>query len=149
MLLKVFPPTSLLWSTNLLHRLSSGSVLEQFVHNQATEIRELVPVTCWRHCAGVENPADIPSRGLTPLELSTNRLWHCGPEWLVKETNEQLPARSEMPEGCLLEMRLKDRRTLTLLVDEVDAGLGSIIECQDYSSVIHLFTVTAYVMRFV
>ncbi len=54
-----------------------------------------------------------------------------------------------MPEDCLLEMRLKYRRTLTLLVDEVDTGLGSIIECQDYSSVIHLFTITAYVMRFV
>ncbi len=96
-----------------------GREWKQFVHNQATEIRELVPVTCWRYCAGVEDPTDIPSRGLTPLELSANRLWHCGPNWLVKETNEQPPARSEMPEDCLLEIRLKDRRTRILLVDEV------------------------------
>ena len=34
---------------------------KQFVENRVTEIRRLVPAKCWRHCAGIENPADTPS----------------------------------------------------------------------------------------
>ena len=34
------------------------------------------------HCAGRDNPADIPSRGLTPKELATSELWMNGPDWL-------------------------------------------------------------------
>lgn len=47
------------------------------VQNQLSEIRKLLPVDCWRHCSGKDNPKDLPSsRGLTPLELTVNALWH-------------------------------------------------------------------------
>ena len=53
-----------------------------FVQNRVNEIHKLLPVDCWSHCSGKENPADIPSRGMMPLELSVSRLWRNGPEWL-------------------------------------------------------------------
>ena len=46
-----------------------------FVQNRVEEIRKLTPVDIWSHCPGKENPADLPSRGLTPVELTISQLW--------------------------------------------------------------------------
>ena len=59
-----------------------------FVQHRVNEIRRLVPTECWGHCAGKNNPADIPSRGLTALELSVNKLLSEGPEWLQTPVSE-------------------------------------------------------------
>ncbi len=53
-----------------------------FVRNRVVEIRQKVPPERWFHCPGETNPADLPSRGLSLLELSVNTLWRRGPEWL-------------------------------------------------------------------
>ena len=47
---------------------------EQFVENRVREKCELALSTCLRHCPGLDNPADLPSRGLSPLELSTSKM---------------------------------------------------------------------------
>ena len=49
------------------------------VQNRVVEIRTLIPIECWNYCPGIQKPADIPSRGATPLELSTNVPWCRGP----------------------------------------------------------------------
>ena len=52
----------------------------QFVQNRVMEIRALVPCDSWRHCPGVKNPADIPSRGVSPSEFREKlSLWMHGP----------------------------------------------------------------------
>ena len=43
-----------------------------FVQNRVNEIRTLMPVNNWRRCRGKNNPANVPSRGMSPLELSVS-----------------------------------------------------------------------------
>ena len=45
---------------------------KQFVENCVTSICASIPAQHWRHCPGEDNPADIPSRGMTASELSKN-----------------------------------------------------------------------------
>jgi len=51
---------------------------KQFVQHQVIEIRKLLSHDCWHHCSGIENPADLPSRGLSTVKLSQNKLWANG-----------------------------------------------------------------------
>ena len=60
-----------------------------FVQNRVAEIRRLVPPNCWSHCSGETNPADLPSRGLSLLELLVNQLWCHGPESLGTKLTSQ------------------------------------------------------------
>lgn len=120
-----------------------------FIQNRVNEVRSLTPTECWSHCSGKDNPADVPSRGLTPLELSVNLLWRKGPEWLSdKLDNEE--QMDEMPEGCATEMKAANRKsTHGLLTTNPSSGLRQILKCEDYSSLPKLLRVTAYTLKFV
>ena len=122
-----------------------------FVRNRVTEIRRLVPPSSWHHCSGETNPADLPSRGLSLVELSVNHLWRSGPKWLnVKLVIEEEtdPKRICMPDECATEMRAKDcQPSHNLLTSESGPTIGEIMKLQDYSNLSHLRRVTAYVLR--
>ena len=121
---------------------------KQFVQNRVSEIRGLVPTDCWQHCPGTDNPADIPSRGLSPIELFVSKLWHCGPDWLQGTTLKSPSEMKEMPSECLAEMKVGDKKTHTLLTGEV-ACLDKVIRCKEHSSLSRLTSVTSYVIKFV
>lgn len=86
------------------------SAWKQFVQNRVSEIRELLPTS-----PESSNPADIPSRGLTPIELSTNGMWHCGPDWLHGAPDESVPNVKEVPIDCLTEMKSKETHSLLIV----------------------------------
>ena len=99
-----------------------------FVQNRMIEIRKLLPVNSWRHCPGQLNPADIPSRGATLLELVGNSLWHDGPSWLRGMETDEPTTDMSMPNECLDEMRVKDQQAFhSLLTTEEPRGIGQII----------------------
>lgn len=59
-----------------------------WVANRLSEILTLTSRDQWRHCPGAQNPADLPSRGLTAFELKACALWWFGPEFiLLPESN--------------------------------------------------------------
>ena len=122
-----------------------------FVQNRVTEIRRLIAPTCWRHCPGKDNPADIPSRGITPLELSTRVLWHVGPPWLGKGEPSSSIGNEEvqLPVECLSELRSKDQQLVHgLLMAGTATKLSQMIDCKKFGSFERLISTTALVLKF-
>ena len=127
-----------------------GKEWKPFVKNRVNEIRKLLPIDCWNHCSRKDNPVDIPSRGLAPLELSVNMLWRNGPSWLTDMETIQEVQGFPMPEQCVTEMKAKDHNSVhSLLISEEPIGLGRIMKCQDYRLLHRLLSVMAYLLRFV
>ncbi|XP_021967505.1 uncharacterized protein LOC110862594 [Folsomia candida] len=52
-----------------------------FVGNRVRDILKFSKQSEWRHVPGIQNPADLPSRGCSPRELLTSKWWE-GPGWL-------------------------------------------------------------------
>ena len=49
---------------------------------------------------GGTNPADLPSRGLAPLDLSVSELWCNGPSWLTHGKIEEGNQEAIITEEC-------------------------------------------------
>ena len=110
----------------------------------------LVPVECWDHCSGKSNPADIPSHGLSSVELLVNELWKHGPVWLQQDLDTSiLPL--EISEACANELRSSG--VLCLMISMHTTAVSSVVDCNRYSSVhklrIYIYGITAYVLKFI
>ena len=51
------------------------------MENRVKEIQKQDDLFCYVPTA--QNPADLPTRGLTVSELQQSKLWWSGPEWLT------------------------------------------------------------------
>ena len=121
-----------------------------FIQNRVNEVRSLTPIECWSHCSGKDNPADVPSRGLTPLELSVNLLWQNGPKWSSDRVDGREPQTDEMPEGRIAEMKAADQKLIhSVLTTGSMTGLQQIMKCEDYSGPSKLLRVIVLVLKFV
>ena len=119
-----------------------------FVRNRVNKIRCNVHPSAWNHCPGVLNPADLPSRGLTTLEVAVNQLWRRGPEWLYADV---LPCPDSepgcMPEECSVELTATALRSLNLVVTESHGSIADLLSCENFSTLSRLLRVTAYIVR--
>ena len=73
------------------------------------EIQWLLDPSVWRHCPGLQNPTDLPSRGLSVSQLRESQLWWKGLSWL-QELEKDWPKdlRSKSPnEAAQLERKSK------------------------------------------
>ncbi|XP_061395654.1 uncharacterized protein LOC133331269 [Musca vetustissima] len=73
-----------------------------FVANRVSKIHDKVGDK-WRHVSTHDNPADLATRGVTPLELKERNLWWFGPSWLQKD-EKFWPSAINIPE-IRLEMK--------------------------------------------
>ncbi|XP_037928489.1 uncharacterized protein LOC119664075 [Teleopsis dalmanni] len=60
---------------------------EKFVRTRATEIKNLIPETEWRHIRSKDNPADVASRGICANKLKDYMLWWHGPACNISTTS--------------------------------------------------------------
>ena len=121
---------------------------KQFVESRVTEIRRLVPTSCWRYCPTSSNPADLPSRGVKPSEL-TSTIWYTGPKWL----HEPQP-RAEVDSGSAasqceeVERERKATPTTVMAVGCTShSSIEKVIDVNRFSSLSKLLRVTAYVLK--
>ena len=116
----------------------------QFVQNRVNEIRTLVPAQHWKHCSGHDNPADLPSRGISLPELLSKSVWFSGPSWLSSPVQASRCDEESMPDECILEMKKSAQHVLL-----VGGEIGTVMQCQRFSSLGRLLRVTAYVLKFI
>ena len=147
-------------SMTVLYWIKNKKQWKQYVMSRVMEIRKSTSPEMWRHCPGVQNPADLPSRGMNASELVNERRWWKGPEFLSKSESEW-PERTEVKETeSSKNEAVKNPTTVThtLSAPQPDddlhkefskANLEAIINCNRYSSKIKLLRVTALVLLFV
>ena len=70
-------------SMDVLCWIQSDRLFKVFVQNRVTTIRELTDPDSWRFIRGVENPADLGTRGISLTQLAVSTKWWKGPPFLV------------------------------------------------------------------
>ena len=63
---------------------------KQFDRHRIKEILKLSRKEDWGHCPGVENPADLGSRGVTASCVNESELWWKGPKWLPQSSTKYI-----------------------------------------------------------
>ena len=118
--------------------------------SRVEEIRESTTPASWNFYPGEQNPADIPSRGLTASELVTEDKWWKGLEFLYNVEEEWPREDNVYSENENARKEVVKNPTLALVSGEQvrQTGLHQIIDAKRYSSLTKLLRVTAYVLRF-
>lgn len=112
-----------------------------FVGNCISCIMEQLPLECWKHVRGIENPADCSSRWIFPSELVQHELWWYGPSWLYLPQTEWSRQSVSLPSES--EEERKELCTPTVVWYK-----NPIIPYDRFSSFTHLKQVTVLVFRF-
>ena len=119
---------------------------KQFVRNRVSEIQKLTDPAKWRHCSGVENPADLLTRGVSADHLNAkSSVWLNGPSWLMTVSSDacsnSVDVDSEIVEDSVEEVS----DNLCCIVSE----LSPLVDFERFSSFTKLVRVVNYVLRFI
>ena len=152
-------------SITVFYWIQSDKEFKQFVQNRIDEIHELTDVKSWRHCPGIENPADIGLRGCQASALMSNSLWWKGPAWLQSSPNNYpksgAVSNKEPREECSRELKESERNsenvahaTTTVNLTKEPTRIKTIrlaeaIDCEQFSDATKLFSVTALSLKFI
>ena len=100
-------------STTVLWWLRTSKELDVFVGNRVCRILDGSDVSQWYHVSTKENPADLPTRGLSGRLLAKSRLWWEGPPFLQLPRN-QWPKQPLVVEtrDCAEGYRKEEKRRL-------------------------------------
>ena len=134
-------------SKTALYWIYNNGEWKNFVQHRVNEILKRTRKEDWGHVAGVDNPADLGSRGVTASHLRDSKIWWEGPEWL-KKGRENWP--NSFPLEISDDVREESKKTAAaMIMTKEKSGVHSVIEIERYSSLRKLLRVTAYVKRFI
>ncbi|XP_028413524.1 uncharacterized protein LOC114536361 [Dendronephthya gigantea] len=143
-------------SKTVLYWIKNAKPWKQYVLTRVKEIRECTAQDSWRHCPGLENPADLPSRGMNANKLVNEKRWWEGPEFLYKsETEWPKKVENKENEASMNEV-VKNPTTVTHTLTNLStesvrlfshANIGAIMDCNEFHSKTKLLRVTTMVLR--
>lgn len=129
-------------SSTVLAWISRENEWGTFVWNRVKEIRKSTNSSDWHHVPGHLNPADLPSRGCSPKELSESKWWE-GPAWLRLPEQEWPKSLPDVDEETVASER---RRKTVATLSNVDCPPWYSRYFSSYSRCIRL---VAWIQRFV
>ena len=152
-----FATTNCFWmdSMTTLAWIKNYRPWKMFVRNRVNQIRKLTSVECWQHCQGDVNPADLPTRGISGIDLINNKLWWEGPAFLKQEAPLRPTSNissneidCETDEVVKRELAKTNQEVTHSLLNKVNIDLN-FINFDRFSSRSKLIRTTAFVLRFV
>ena len=149
------PKRSFIWSDSscVLAWLRSGVNRRQpFVTNRLSEIATLSQPDEMRFVPTDHNPADIPSRGSSIIDLH-NSPFLCGPKFLRKHEGEWPGPPINPPQLAIIDPATPDVDEDTaegeITNDRSDVGLSALLGIDRFSTLNRLVRIGAYVRRFI
>jgi hypothetical protein len=113
---------------------NKASMYKQFVQERVKEIRRNVGTDCWRHIAGKQNPADLPSRGCLCNEFNAETFL-TGPDWLCQGEEGWPIKKLEKSNEADSELKKEAKNAISLHASEIDdIGLDKVIDACQFSS---------------
>ncbi|XP_055604591.1 uncharacterized protein LOC129752834 [Uranotaenia lowii] len=121
---RVFPEVTeaYFWTDSMIvkHWLASHpSRWQMFVANRVSEIQHITRNGFWNHVAGIVNPADLISRGVSPARLCYERLWFEGPQWL-SQAQQYWPRQTAEGQEEFDPSIIEERPTTTTLMSKCE-----------------------------
>ncbi len=114
-----------------------------FVANRVSSIQSRVAPENWYHVKSEENPADLPSRGISAASLKDSTLWWNGPAWL---TTDNYPIHH--PQANEEDVKKEERsKQLTCHHHAINHVRNKLFNA--FSSFNKLCRVTVYLFRFI
>ncbi|XP_065079415.1 uncharacterized protein LOC135702313 [Ochlerotatus camptorhynchus] len=92
-----------------------------FVANRVSEIQHISRGGIWNHIAGLENPADVLSRGMTPDILKDYQMWWHGPSWL-RQDKTSWPTTATITTEHLDPSLLEEKTTVSAAAQVIETS---------------------------
>ena len=115
-----------------------------FVANRVVEIQTLTSPDRWLHCSGVENPADLLTRGVTAEELIFSKVWLQGPKFLMERRSDEVDLLE--PSAFLCSVMAEETASPVLIA----ATPGeNVFQAERWGKLTKAIRVVAWVLRFI
>ncbi|XP_065052932.1 uncharacterized protein LOC135682125 [Rhopilema esculentum] len=113
-------------SKTALYWIDNNGEWKQFVQHRVNEIVRSTTKEDWGHVSGIDNPADLGSRGVTASHLKESTLWWQGPHWL-KEGQNSLPNVFTLEDSPDVKEERKKNANVLMLTD-MRQGVSEVVK---------------------
>ena len=114
-----------------------------FIRNRVAKILKILSKDTWSLVGTKDNPADIISRGLDPVQLLESSVWFNGPGFLYL-SRELWPKFQHNGSNIISTQTLANIAEVKPIVH-----LPDVIPIHKYSTLLKLLSVTSYVLKFI